>query len=338
MNLTAPLLLAVAAWALAHPAAAAERMLKVREKGYVACGIYPVVRGFASVSIKEGARGMDVDLCRAVSAAIFGTPDKVKYIEARNVAQLREGAGEIDIVARRITWSLTRATGNGLIFGPITFYDGQGFMVPKGSGITSPKQLDDKPVCVQAVEMHATTVEAYFHLSGLTPRAVRISTDTEAEQALKSGKCAAFSADVSWLGAARASMAGGADAYDILPDLISKEPLAPLVRQGDDEFFEIVRWSFFAQLIAEEYGITSQNIDAAFVREELEVQQFLGKVPGNGKALGLDERWAYNIIKTVGNYGEMFDRNVGAGSPIKLDRGLNKLWTEGGLMYAPRLR
>ena len=330
-------LCAVTALAGGLPAQAGQRLDAIRAKGFISCGILPVVAGFASISLKDGARGMDVDICRAVAAAIFADPTKVKYVEARNVAQLRR-SDDLDIVARRITWSLTRATGNGLMFGPITFYDGQGFMVPKKSGITSAKQLDGKPVCVQAVEAHATTVETYFKASGLTPIAVRIDDDVAAERALVEGTCAAFSADISWLGAARAGMAGGAAAYEILPELISKEPLAPLVRQGDDQFFEIVRWSIFAQITAEEYGITSQNIDAAGTRQELEIQQFLGRAPGNGAALGLSEHWAADVIKSVGNYGEMFERNVGSKSPIKLERGLNKLWTDGGLMYAPRLR
>ena len=331
------LLGAFAALAPTAGAEAGQRLDNVRARGFVTCGILPVVAGFATLSAKDGARGMDVDICRAVAAAIFGNPGKVKYVEARNVAQLRT-SDDIDLVARRITWSLTRATGNGLMFGPITFYDGQGFMVPKKSGITSAKQLDGKPVCVQAVEAHATSVTTYFKASGLKLTAVRIDDDVAAERALTEGTCAAFSADTSWLGAARAGMAGGAAAYDILPELISKEPLAPLVRQGDDQFFEIVRWSIFAQIAAEEYGISSQNIDTPGAHEDLEAQQFLGRAPGNGAALGLSEHWAYDVVKNVGNYGEMFERNVGSKSPIKLERGLNRLWTDGGLMYAPRLR
>ena len=322
----------------AGTAAAGPRLAGIRAKGVLTCGILPVVAGFAAADGKGGFQGLDVDTCRAVAAAIFGTPEKVKFVVAENVRQLKD-ADAIDIVARRITWSLTRATTNGLMFGPITFYDGQGFMVPKKSGVSSAKQLDGKAVCVQAVEAHATSVAEYFKASGLTLTAVPVPDNSQAERALRSGACAAYSADVTWLGAARAGMTGGAEAYDILPELISKEPLAPLVRQGDDQFFEIVRWSIFAMIAAEERGITSQNIDgAAAGHPDLETQQFLGVVAGNGAALGLDEKWAYNIIKTVGNYGEVFDRNIGRNSPIKLERGLNRLWTEGGLMYAPRLR
>ncbi len=318
--------------------AAAGRLDGIRARGVLTCGILPAVGGFAADDGKGGFQGLDVDTCRAVAAAIFGSPDKIKFVIAQNVQQLKD-ADAIDIVARRITWSLTRATTNGLMFGPITFYDGQGFMVPKKSGIRGAKQLNGKAVCVQAVEAHATSVAEYFKASGLSLTALPVPDNAQAERALKSGACAAYSADVSWLGAARAAMAGGSEAYDILPELISKEPLAPLVRQGDDQFFEIVRWSIFAMIAAEERGITSQNIDGAgTAHRDVETKQFMGEVAGNGAALGLAENWAYNIIKTVGNYGEVFDRNVGRGSPIKLERGLNRLWTEGGLMYAPRLR
>ena len=318
--------------------AAAGRLDGIRARGVLTCGILPAVAGFAAADGKGGFQGLDVDTCRAVAAAIFGSPDKIKFVIAQNVQQLKD-TDAIDIVARRITWSLTRATTNGLMFGPITFYDGQGFMVPKKSGISSAKQLDGKAVCVQAVEAHATSVAEYFKASGLSLTAIPVPDNARAERALKAGTCAAYSADVSWLGAARAAMAGGSETYDILPELISKEPLAPLVRQGDDQFFEIVRWSIFAMIAAEERGITSQNVDGAgTAHPDVETKQFMGEVAGNGAALGLHENWAYSIIKTVGNYGEVFDRNVGRGSPIKLERGLNRLWTDGGLMYAPRLR
>ena len=329
---------ALAAGAASVSSGAGSRLEAIRARGALICGLLPQVRGFASVDANDVPSGFDVDTCRAVSAAIFGTPNKTTYVEARNVAQLSRTDTDIDIVVRRITSSLTRAANNGLMFGPVTFYDGQGFLVPKKSGVTDPKQLNGKTVCVQTVEYHETSVMAYFKASGLSVTPLRVEDDEAAEKALKSGDCAAFSADVSWLGSTRANIKGGIDDYVILPHLISKEPLAPLVRQGDDQFFNIVSWSIHAMLVAEEYGITSKNIDSMMNREELEVQQFLGRVPGNGKALGLDEKWAYNIIKTVGNYAEVFDRNVGAGSPIKLDRGLNKLWRDGGLMYPPRIR
>jgi len=315
---------------------AAGQLDRVRANGFVTCGILPVVAGFATLDAK-GMHGMDVDICRAVAAAIFGDAGKVKYIEARNVGQMRKSL-DIDLVARRITWSLTRATGNGLMFGPITFYDGQGFMVAREDGISDPRALAEKPVCVHAQEAHVVTLTSFFEANKLAVKPVPVEDNAEAVKALQSGTCVAYSADVSMLGAARILISDGVETYAILPEMISKEPLAPLVRQGDDQFYEIVRWSIFAMIAAEEYGITSKNIDAARERDDFEIRQFLGLVPGNGAALGLGEDWAANIIKIVGNYGEMFDRNVGADSPIKLERGLNRLWTDGGLMYAPRLR
>jgi len=334
--LSAAILAAFCLFVVPHTAHAGSRLESIRSKGFLTCGIWPEVPGFAAPKDGGGYQGLDVDTCRAVSAAIFGDPDKVTYVRAANVRQLVDG--KIDIVARRITMSLTRATGNGLMFGPITFYDGQGFMVPRGSGITAAKQLAGKSVCVQADEFHAATMTAFFHGLGLTVTAVAAETPAQAERAMKDGACAAYSGDISILGSGRAAMAGGAAAYDILPEMISKEPLAPLVRQGDDQFFEIVRWTVFAQIAAEERGITSQNVGDGHSRADSETQRLLGLIPGNGAALGLDETWAVNVIKGVGNYGEMYERNVGQNSPLKMERGLNKLWTDGGLMYAPRLR
>jgi general L-amino acid transport system substrate-binding protein len=314
---------------------AGQRLENIRAKGVVTCGIWPAVAGFAAPEAGGRYHGMDVDVCRAVAAAIFGDPEKVQYVIAKNVGQMKT-SDEIDIVVRRITWSLTRATANGLMFGPVTFYDGQGFLVPHKSDLTEGKDLDGEAVCAHAEEAHVETLTSYFRGLGLSVDAVPVANGQEAERALAAGACTAVSADVSMLGSWRAAMKDGVQTYRILPEMISKEPLAPLVRQGDDQFFEIVRWSVFAMIAAEEYGITSQNVDAP--RDEFEVQQFLGVVPGNGAALGLKETWARDIVKTVGNYGEVFERNVGHGSAIKLERGLNRLWRDGGLMVAPRLR
>lgn len=311
------------------------RLESIRSKGFLTCGIWPQVAGFAVADAKAqgGYSGMDVDTCRAVSAAIFGNPDQVKYEIAENVRQLRNT--DIDIIARRITWSLTRAAANGLMFGPVTFYDGQGFMVPRDSTITAAKQLAGQSVCVASDESHAATLTAYFHGQALSVKSVGVDTGADAERALKAKKCVAYSADVTMLGAQRAAMTDG---YRILPEMISKEPLAPLVHQNDTPFFEIVRWTIFAQIAAEERGLTSVNIDGDFSHADSETQRLMGLVPGNGAVLGLDEKWVVSVIKSVGNYGEMFDRNVGKNSTIRLERGLNKLWTDGGLMYAPRLR
>jgi general L-amino acid transport system substrate-binding protein len=313
-----------------------QRLETIRAKGFVTCGIWTGIAGFATVDAQGRYAGIDVDVCRAVSAAIFGTPDKVKYVTAENVRQLRQ-SDDIDIVSRRITWSLTRATANGLMFGPVVFYDGQGFLIPKTLGITAVSQLAGAPICVQSDEAHASTLTGFLKNKDIAFTAVAVENNQQVETAFREDRCKAYSADLSLLGAARAAMLEPED-FDILPDLISKEPLAPIVREGDDQFFEIVRWSIFAMIDAEERGLTSQNVDKAIKSDLPDTQRFLGVIPGNGAALGLEEQWAYTIIKTVGNYGEMFDRNVGRTSSIKLERGLNKLWTDGGLMYAPRLR
>jgi general L-amino acid transport system substrate-binding protein len=319
----------------ATQAEAASRLASIKAKGALTCGIHSGIAGFAAPDGSGGYRGLDIDICRAVAAAIFGDAGKVTYVEAANVRQLLRG-DEIDLVSRRITWSLTRAAGNKLMFGPTVFYDGQGFLVPRGSPIKRAAQLAGSPVCVAAEESHIPTLVNYFAAHSGRVTAVAVQSHADAERAMTAGRCKAYSADVSMLGSARFEL--GVDAYDILPEMISKEPLAPLVRQGDDQFFEIVRWAVYAMIEAEERGITSANVGQMDKSENLEVQRFLGTLPGNGAALGLQETWAADIIRTVGNYGEMFERNVGSKSAVKLDRGLNRLWTEGGLMYAPRLR
>ncbi len=313
------------------------RLQRVIDRGFLTCGIWPGIAGFATVDPQGRHHGIDVEVCRALSAAIFGTPDNVQYVRAENVQQLHE-EDDLDIVTRRITWSLTRAATNDLMFGPTVFYDGQGFLVPKYLGTTSADQLSGVSICVQTVENHAATLAAYALENNLNITSVPIESDSDVKQAFEAGRCAAYSADISLLGAAKLALGPSPDDFLILPTLMSKEPLAPLVRTGDDQFFEVVRWTIFAMIAAEEFGITSKNVDDELETKNPEIRRLLGVVPGNGAALGLDEDWAYNVIKSVGNYGEMFDRNVGQNSPIKLDRGLNKLWTDGGLMYAPRLR
>tara|TARA_R110000868_G_scaffold307489_2_gene569150 strand:- start:161 stop:1201 length:1041 start_codon:yes stop_codon:yes gene_type:complete len=313
------------------------RLDQVKNRGFVTCGIWPGIAGFSTIDEQGWHHGIDIEVCRALSAAIFGSPDNVQYVRAENVQQLRED-DDLDIVSRRITWSLTRAAANDLMFGPIIFYDGQGFLVPKQIGITSADQLSGTSVCVQTVEKHAATLAAYTLENDINLTSVPIENNDDVKQAFEAGRCSAYSADISLLGAAKLELGDSPEYFLILPTLISKEPLAPLVRRGDDQFFEVLRWTIFAMIAAEEFGITSANIDDKMDTPSPEIRRLLGVIPGNGAALGLDEDWAYNVIKTVGNYGEMFDRNVGRNSSIKLDRGPNRLWTNGGLMYAPRLR
>jgi general L-amino acid transport system substrate-binding protein len=315
------------------------RLERIQRRGALVCGVEPAVAGFAEADAQGRYRGLDVDVCRAVAAAIFGTPDKVRFVRAAAVAEFLRNE-EIDIVSRRLTWELRREAPLGLLFGPITFYDGQGFLVSKKLGAARARELSGVPLCVAGgtvFELNATT---WFAAESLTIEKVILesaaSFDAIAE-ALAAGRCRAYTADVSELGAIRSKLPSPGE-FEILSEQISREPLAPLVRQGDAQLFSILRWTVFALINAEELGVTSDNLEEMRKSASLDVQRLLGVLPGNGKALGLDEAWAYHAIKAVGNYGQMFERNVGRDSAIKLGRGLNRLSSDGGLMYAPPLR
>jgi len=317
----------------------ASRLEKIRANGWVTCGVEAVVPGFAEIDAQGRYRGLDVDICRALSAAIFGTPDKVKFVQALAAAEFVRN-DDIDVVARRLTWELRREAPLGLLFGPITFYDGQGFLVSKTVRARTPRQLAGTDICVAGGTVFELNLNSYGTARSLTFKKTILESaskfdDIAAE--LTSGRCRVYTADVSELGAIRYKT-GHPEQFEILSELISKEPLAPLVRADDPQFFSILRWTFFALLRAEELGVTSKNVDEMRKSPSDEVRRLLGVIPGNGEALGLRESWAYDAIKAIGNYGEMFDRNVGRGSPIKLDRRLNRLSTAGGLMFAPPLR
>jgi general L-amino acid transport system substrate-binding protein len=334
--------LGVALLALASaPVRAASRLEAIKSRGFLTCGVEPAVPGFADVDAAGRYRGFDVDICRAIAAAIFGTPDKVRFIPARIVTELAK-SDEIDVVSRRLTWELQREAPLGLQFGPITFYDGQGFLVPRARDVRDVAQLARRPICVAGGTVFEVNLNAWSAARRLTVRKVILESAfqfDEIAEALKTGRCPAYTADVSELGAIR-QKTGRSSAFVILPPLISKEPLAPLVRQDDPQFFAIVRWTVFALIQAEELGVTSANVNAMRDKPDatIDVQRLLGAIPGNGKALGLSESWAHDVIKTLGNYGEIFERNLGAASGIGLERGLNRLWTKGGLMFAPPLR
>jgi general L-amino acid transport system substrate-binding protein len=315
------------------------RLEAVRRRGFLTCGVFPYVAGFAQIDRNGHYAGLDVDICRALSAAIFGTPDKVQYIEVPSLAMFLQ-SDDIDVMSRRLTWELGREAPLGLLFGPVIFYDGQGFLVAKKLQVTTPRQLSGVPLCVAKATFFESNLSSYFRAKHLTLQKVPLESSDNFEEiadALATGRCGAYTADVSELGAIRSKISRAAD-FEILDQQISKEPLAQLVRQDDIQFFDILRWTVFALVAAEELGITSKNIDEMRTRDDVAVRLFLGIIPGNGTALGLSESWASNIIRGVGNYGEMFERNVGRDSSIKLDRGLNRLWTSGGLMYAPPVR
>lgn len=330
----------VAAACVAPPAPATPssiaRLERIQSRGALGCGIEADVPGFAERDSQGRYRGMDIDVCRALSAAIFGTPDKVHYLPAPSVEGfLRDDS--VDVIARRITWELKREGSFGLLFGPTIFHDGQSFLVPKG---TTARQLAGTTICVAGGTVFEANLNAYAASRSLAFDTVVVASPhgyDEIAGMLAAGDCRAYSGDVSDLGAIRSKLPAPAD-FDILDEMFSKEPLALLVRQTDGQFFTVVRWTIFALIAAEEFGVTSANIDEMRGRGNLDVRRLLGVQPGNGKALGLSEEWAAHAIKAVGNYGEMFERNVGTGSAIKLNRGANRLFKDGGLMFAPPLR
>jgi general L-amino acid transport system substrate-binding protein len=311
----------------------------VKARGQLICGVSTGSAGFA-VADKTGAyQGLDADLCHALAAAVLGAPEKVKYVPLTGQQRLTAlQSGEIDILSRNTTWTLQREALSGLLFGPPVFYDGQGFIVPKKLNVKSTKELNGATVCVSPGTTTELNLADYTRLNHLDMRPVSIENLDEVENTFIAGRCDVYTNDATSLAGMRLTKAPNPDEYAILPELISKEPLAQAVRQGDDQWFDITRWTVFALINAEEKGITRANLDEMKKSEDPEVKRLLGVTPGNGKALGLDEDWAVRAIRAVGNYGEIFDRNLGKDSPLKLERGLNDLWTRGGLLYAPPAR
>lgn len=307
----------------------------VKKKGFIQAGVNGGVFGFGMPDKKGVWKGLDVDTARAVAAAIFGDASKVKFTPL--TAQQRFTAlqsGEIDLLTRNATRTLSRETQLGLNFVTVNYYDGQGFMIAKKLGIKSAKELDGATVCVLPGTTTEQNVADFFRNSGMKMKPVVIESTSELAKTFFAGRCDVLTSDASQLAGTRAVAPNPKD-YMILPEIISKEPLAPAVRHGDDNFRDIVDFSVLAMINAEELGITSKNVDEMMKSTDPVIKRFLGTTPGNGKALGLDEKWAYNIIKLVGNYGEVFERNVGVNTTLGIERGLNALWTNGGLMYSP---
>jgi general L-amino acid transport system substrate-binding protein len=321
---------------LAAGAASATTLDDVKKKGFVQCGVNTGLPGFAAPDDKGVWTGFDVDYCRAVAAAIFNDPGKAKYTPLN--AQERFTAlqsGEVDVLTRNTTWTMSRDTSLGLNFVGINFYDGQGFMVAKKRQVKSAKQLSGATVCVQPGTTTELNLADYFRANNLKLKPVVVEKIEEVLNAYFAGRCDVYTTDVSGLIVARASRAANPADHVILPEVISKEPFGPAVRHGDDHWFDVVKWSLFATIEAEELGLTSKNIDQQANSTNPVIQRFIGAKGELGKSLGLDNRWAYNIIKQVGNYGESFDRHL---TPLGLDRGMNKLWNRGGLLYAPPIR
>jgi general L-amino acid transport system substrate-binding protein len=311
---------------------------EVRARGHIIAGVNGGVFGFSMPDDKGVWKGLDVDTARAIAAAVFGDASKVKFSALTAVQRLPAlQAKEIDVLCRNTTQTLTRETINGLNFTHVNYYDGQGFLISKDLGVKSAKELSGATICVlpgTTTEMNAAD---FFRANKLEWKPVVIEQTAELNKAFFAGRCDVLTSDVSQLAAQRSVSPNPAN-YIILPEIISKEPLAPVVRHGDDQWYDIVNFAVMALINAEEMGITSKNVDQMLKSENPGVQRFLGVIPGMGKALGLDEKWAYNIIKQVGNYGEIYERNVGPNTQLGLERGLNALWTEGGIMYAAPFR
>jgi general L-amino acid transport system substrate-binding protein len=311
---------------------------EVRSKGFIQAGVNGGVFGFSMPDKKGVWKGLDVDTAKAIAAAVLGDASKVKFVALTSQQRLTAlQSKEIDVLCRNTTQTLTRETVAGLDFCHVNYYDGQGFLVPKSLGVKSAKELEGATICVlpgTTTEMNAAD---FFRKHNMKWKPLVIEQTTELNKAFFAGRCDCLTSDASQLAAHR-SVALNPDDYVLLPEIISKEPLCPVVRHGDNQWYDIVNWTVMALIQAEEFGMTSKNVDSMLKSKDPAIQRFLGVTPGMGKALGLDEKWAYNIIKQVGNYGEIFERNVGLNTPLRLERGLNDLWTRGGLMYSAAFR
>lgn len=312
----------------------------IKQKGFVQCGVnVSGLPGFAEVDANNNWKGMDIDLCRAVAAALFGDATKVKYTPLNAKERFTAlQSGEIDVLSRNTTWSSSRDSALGLNFAGVNYYDGQGFMAKKELGVNSAKELDGASVCVQAGTTTELNLADFFRANNLKYTPVVFENNDEVNKAYEAGRCDVLTTDQSGLYATRVKLANPDD-HVILPEVISKEPLGPAVRQGDDEWFDIVKWTLFAMLQAEEFGLTAENVDKTVAESQNpDVQRFLGVIEEKGPELKLPKDFAVQIIKQVGNYGESFDRNVGPNTPLKIQRGQNALWKDGGLMYNPPFR
>jgi general L-amino acid transport system substrate-binding protein len=325
---------------VAAPAHAGKTLDTIKARGQVICGVHTGLAGFGAADSNGKWSGLDIDICRAVAAAALGDGEKVKYVPL--VAQARFTAlqsGEVDILSRNTTFTLTRDASLGLSQTAVTYYDGQGFMVPVKSKIKSAKQLKGQTVCVQSGTTTEKNLTDYSKANGLNVKPVVFEKLDAVEGAYFSGRCIAYTTDASGLASVRNKSAKNPADHLILPELISKEPLGPLVRRGDDEWAAIVKWTIFGLLEAEEYGVTSANVDQLkATSKDPVIGRILGTTEDTGKLLGLDKEWLARAIKTTGNYGEIFERNVGPTSALQLPRGLNNQWNKGGIQYAPPIR
>lgn len=310
----------------------------IKAKGFVQCGVAEGVPGFAQPDAENNWAGLDVDYCRALASAIFNDPTAVRFTPTTSSDRFTIlGSGEVDLLSRTTTWTMTRDTTLGLMFAGTMFYDGQGFVVRIADGINSALDLGGAAVCIEAGTTTELNAADYFSSNGLEFNPVTFTGQDEVIKAFEDGRCDVLTSDSSQL-AGNITEFADPSAYKLLPEIISKEPLAVVVRQGDDTWFEIARWVYFALLEAEEFGITQANVDEMLGSDNPSVRRILGVEGDFGTPLGLTKEWAYQAIKGTGNYGEIFARNVGEGSALNLPRGINALWTQGGLQYAPPIR
>lgn len=317
---------------------AATTLESVKQKGHLQCGVTSGLPGFSQPDEKGSWTGIDVDTCRAVAAAVFGDAKAVEFTPLTAKERFTAlQSGEIDILSRNTTWTLTRDASLGLNFAGVNYYDGQGFLVNKDIGVDDATQLDGATVCIQAGTTTELNLSDYFRAKGMDFKPIVFDTSEQSVQGFAAGRCDVLTSDRSQLAALRSKLSDPNSAK-ILPNTISKEPLGPVVRQGDDEWFNIVKWVLFVQINAEELGITGANVDDMLKSDNPNVQRLLGTDGDMGAKLGVPDDFGYAIVKQVGNYGEMYDRNVGPDTALGLERGINALWTDGGIMYAPPVR
>src|SRR5436190_11006550 len=324
--------------AAAVASTAAATLDDVKKRGMLNCGANGQLPGFGLPDSQGNWTGLDVDLCRAVAAAIFNDANKVKFVALTAKDRFTAlQSGDVDVLVRNTTWTLSRDTQLGLNGTAVNYYDGQGFMVRKALKVNSALELNDAAVCVQQGTTTELNLADYFRANKMKLKTVTFASADETIKAYDAGRCDAFTTDASGLYSERLRLAKSDD-HIVLPEIISKEPLGPSVRHGDDQWFDIVKWTHYAMLTAEELGVTKANVDEQMKSANPDVKRLLGTEGNYGEQLGLTKDWAYRIVKHVGNYGEVFEKNVGQGSPLKIARGINALWTKGGLQYAPPVR
>jgi general L-amino acid transport system substrate-binding protein len=324
--------------AVAAHGASAQTLKAVKDRGMLNCGANGTLAGFGLPDAQGNWTGLDVDFCRAIAAAVLNDASKVKFVPLSTKDRFTAlQSGEVDVLARNTTWTSSRDTSLGLNFVGVNYYDGQGFIVRKALKVNSALELNGAAICVQQGTTTELNLADYFAASKMQLKTVTFATANEAVKAYDAGRCDAYTTDASALYAERLRVANPND-HVILPEIISKEPLGPVVRHGDDQWFDIVKWTLFAMLDAEELNVSSKNLDEAMNSSNPEIKRLVGTEGNYGEQLGLSKDWAVRIVKLVGNYGESFERNVGLSSPLKIERGLNKLWNKGGIQYAPPIR